>query len=38
MKPKIYNLATRIYDLQIPIISWLADKVRDWAFSEENYY
>ena len=29
MQYKIYKLATRVYDMQIPVISWLADKVRD---------
>ena len=32
MKHKIYTLATQIYDWNIPIISFLADKVRDWSY------
>lgn len=37
MKQKIYNLATTIYDLDIPVISWLADKVRDITFEPYDY-
>jgi len=37
MKEKIYNLATKIYDLDIPLISWLADKVRDITFEPYDY-
>lgn len=32
MKWFIYKIATRVYDLQIPIISLLADKIRDITY------
>lgn len=37
MKSTIYNLATKIYDLQLPVFSWLADKVRDITFEPYDY-
>jgi hypothetical protein len=32
MKYKIYWYATVIYDKDLPIISWLADKIRDITY------
>ena len=29
MKGRIYNLATKVYDWQIPVLSWVADFIRD---------
>ena len=35
MKNKIYNIATSIYDLQIPLVTLLADKIRDLTYEED---
>ncbi len=35
IKTRIYFIATRIYDTEIPIISQIADKIRDWSYNEE---
>ena len=37
MKDRIYDLATKVYDWQIPILSWLANKVRDWSYNDNSY-
>jgi hypothetical protein len=38
IKWKIYFLATRVWDWNIPGLRYLADKVRDWTFNEDMYY
>ena len=35
MKWKIYKIATRVYDLQIPLITLLADKIRDLTYETD---
>lgn len=30
-----YRIATTVYDLDIPIISYLADIVRDWVYEDQ---
>ena len=35
MKWKIYKIATRIYDLQIPLVTLLADKIRDLTYEAD---
>jgi len=37
IKTRIYWIATEIYDWDIPLVSWVADKVRDWTFNEDLY-
>ena len=32
MKWKIYKIATKIYDWDLPVISWCADKLRDITY------
>ena len=40
MKTKIYNLATRVYDWNIPILTQLADWIREmsWTYDEHDDY
>ena len=37
-RSRIYFVATRVYDWHIPVLTSLADKVRDWAYNKELYY
>jgi hypothetical protein len=36
MKWKIYRIATKIYDWNIPGLTWIADKVRDYTFEDKK--
>jgi len=38
VKTRINIIATRVYDWDIPGITWLADWVRDWSLNEDLYY
>ena len=38
MKTRIYYIATRVFDWHIPVISWLADQVRDACYNPDLYY
>lgn len=37
MKNTIYNLATKVYDLQLPVVSYIADKIRDLTYEPYDY-